>query len=108
MKEVSLRIEPCDECDGDGYHVSGHNGNHDQCYDCKGTGKQPAGTKKWKAEREKVEEAIMDKAEKEIEKKLKAVEQDYLSGLDLDWSHWIDGSCSFVGMADEMLALGTS
>ena len=79
MKEVSLQTEPCPDCHGDGYHVSGHNGNHDQCYDCKGTGKQPAGTNNWKAERKKAEEAIrrviMNRAETEIDKKLKAWEK---------------------------------
>jgi RecJ-like exonuclease len=79
MKETTFQTEPCYDCGGDGYHVNGHNGNQDRCYACKGTGKQPAGTDKWRAERKKAEEAIrrviLNRAETEIDKKIKAWEK---------------------------------
>ena len=63
MKETKKEFEKCWDCDGDGYHVNYHNGNHDRCYNCDGTGKLPLGTKKWLDARTDFETAVREKEE---------------------------------------------
>lgn len=46
-KIIKEEFEKCWDCDGDGYHVNYHNGNHDRCYTCNGTGKLSIGMKNW-------------------------------------------------------------
>lgn len=60
MKETKKEFEKCWDCGGDGYHENYHNGNHDRCYVCDGTGKLPLGTKKWEDARTDFETKIRE------------------------------------------------